>query len=275
MKRLLLLCFVLVVVSIVTGCGKTNDSSMENPATIISLPTQSVSAMGSAKTTVCHFYPNGTSKVIEVNNNSLDNFLSQGDCITSAPKATVGCTCSPPSITSFTATPDVIDQNNGEASTLTWTTMDATSCSIDNGIGDVPCNGNTGVDPDATTIYTLTVTGPNGGPITAQTTLHVEYCHTIEVGSPCPSGATEFCRPSQIDRHSSSDAQVACNTCNTTACVNEVRLGGSAWGGSGFGWFFYSDAFVAAGCGDMQPMIPLAGEITFSGGCPTGSTWAP
>ncbi|MBW2604834.1 MAG: hypothetical protein JRE28_11050 [Deltaproteobacteria bacterium] len=50
----------------------------------------------------------------------------------------------------------------GQSSTLTWTSSNAQSAFIDNGVGTVPVNGSTTVSPDHTTVYTLTVTGPTG-----------------------------------------------------------------------------------------------------------------
>lgn len=60
----------------------------------------------------------------------------------------------------------------GEDATLSWDSTDATSAAIDNGIGDVPVDGNMTVSPAQTTTYTITVTGP-GGTATATTTLAV------------------------------------------------------------------------------------------------------
>jgi phospholipase C len=78
-----------------------------------------------------------------------------------APTATL--TASPTSITS------------GQTATLTWTTTNATSANIDNGIGAVQpvSGGSTTVQPSMTTTYTLTATGP-GGSATAQATVTVQ-----------------------------------------------------------------------------------------------------
>jgi hypothetical protein len=72
--------------------------------------------------------------------------------------ATVTVT-SGPGIT-FTAAPAFI--GSGQSSILTWSTTNATSVSIDNGIGSKPTSGSTGVSPSSTTTYTLTATGPGG-----------------------------------------------------------------------------------------------------------------
>jgi phospholipase C len=78
-------------------------------------------------------------------------------------KPTATLTASPTSIT------------NGQTATLSWTTTNATSASIDNGIGAVnPVSGGSiTVQPSKTTTYTLTATGP-GGTATAQATITVQ-----------------------------------------------------------------------------------------------------
>jgi hypothetical protein len=75
----------------------------------------------------------------------------------------------PPSI-SFAATPD--DIATGEWSTLVWDTTNATSVTIDNGVGAEPVSGSVSVRPALTTTYTLTATGP-GGTSTSQATVTV------------------------------------------------------------------------------------------------------
>ena len=74
---------------------------------------------------------------------------------------------SQPTIT-FTANPTTIPQ--GQSSTLTWNTNNATSVSI-NGIGEVS-SGSESVSPTVTTTYTLTATGP-GGTATVSVTVTV------------------------------------------------------------------------------------------------------
>ncbi len=48
------------------------------------------------------------------------------------------------------------------STTLSWTTSNATSVSIDQGIGAVAASGSTPITVNATTTYTLTATGPGG-----------------------------------------------------------------------------------------------------------------
>jgi len=73
-------------------------------------------------------------------------------------------------IDSFSAAPDVIAEGN--SSQLSWSTVNATAVSIDQGIGGVNASGTRSVTPSATTTYTLTAEG-QGGPVTRQATLTV------------------------------------------------------------------------------------------------------
>src|SRR5216684_6035485 len=74
-----------------------------------------------------------------------------------------------PAIT-FAATPSTVPA--GHSSTLSWTTTNATSVSIDNGIGSQALYGSVAVSPTVTTTYTLTAIGP-GGATTKQVTVAV------------------------------------------------------------------------------------------------------
>ncbi|MBY0494982.1 MAG: hypothetical protein K2Y23_12275 [Cyanobacteria bacterium] len=68
----------------------------------------------------------------------------------------------PPVIGSFSATPGIIA--SGGSSTLRWTGIaGATTCSINNGVGGVPCaDGSVVVAPTSTTEYQLMTVGPGG-----------------------------------------------------------------------------------------------------------------
>jgi len=65
-----------------------------------------------------------------------------------------------PNIAYFSAEPTTVTV--GQPSSLRWSVTDATSVSIDGGIGEVSPNGRRGVYPTATTTYHLTATGPGG-----------------------------------------------------------------------------------------------------------------
>ena len=82
-----------------------------------------------------------------------------------------------PTIT-FTASPTNIGQ--GSSSTLTWTSSNSTSVTIDNGIGTVALSDSRQVTPAANTTYTATVTGP-GGVTTASASVTVIPRPTITI----------------------------------------------------------------------------------------------
>ena len=73
---------------------------------------------------------------------------------------------------SITATPETILL--GESSTLSWTSTNADSAVISDGIGSVPVTGSIMVTPTETTNYTIMMTG-EGGATTASVTVTVNY----------------------------------------------------------------------------------------------------
>jgi len=76
---------------------------------------------------------------------------------------TAGCgSQTAPSGLALTATPTSVTP--GTPSTLSWTSITgATTCTIDNGVGAVPCSASSKVvTPATTTTYTLTATGTGG-----------------------------------------------------------------------------------------------------------------
>jgi len=85
----------------------------------------------------------------------------------------------PPVISSFTAQPVSIP--SGRSSTLSWTVTNATSLSIDQGVGDVTGRTTATVSPTIDTTYTLTATGAGGSatrstPVTVHAPLlHLQY----------------------------------------------------------------------------------------------------
>ena len=77
-------------------------------------------------------------------------------CKKSSPTTPEQPTTPDPVITSFTATPETIAK--GDSSILEWKTSNATSVSINQGIGTVNKSGTKLVYPDSTITYTLTET---------------------------------------------------------------------------------------------------------------------
>ena len=91
----------------------------------------------------------------------------------------------PPPTGSFSVNPTSIGP--GGSATLSWTSANATSATISNGVGSVTpvAGGSVAVSPTSTTTYTLTLTGP-GGQTTLQTTLTVTggFNQTIQITGP-------------------------------------------------------------------------------------------
>jgi hypothetical protein len=83
-------------------------------------------------------------------------------------------TVNPPDAPTATLSANPISVVQGSSSTLTWSSTNATSCSIDHGVGSVTPNttGTSSVTPAATTLYTLTCNG-TGGTATAAVTVSV------------------------------------------------------------------------------------------------------
>jgi len=88
-----------------------------------------------------------------------------------------------PVVNSFTASPPSIIV--GELATLSWNVSNATSVTIDHGVGTFASSGNALVSPAATTTYTLTATNAAGAtvPATAQ---------VIVTGAPSPAGEPDL-----------------------------------------------------------------------------------
>ena len=71
----------------------------------------------------------------------------------------------------------------GESSTLTWSSTNADSVTIEPGIGAVELNGSVLVSPSESTIYTITAMGP-GGTATDSVTVTVTPLITLTITSP-------------------------------------------------------------------------------------------
>lgn len=85
----------------------------------------------------------------------------------------------PPQVT-MTAQPQSIIE--GESAALTWTSENADTASLDNGIGTVGANGSMTVSPAQTTTYTITVQGP-GGTATASSIVTVIHKPTVTISA--------------------------------------------------------------------------------------------
>jgi hypothetical protein len=96
---------------------------------------------------------------------------SQGYYVTAS--ATVEVVPAPIPTITLTATPEMLIP--GRSSTLTWASTNATSVTIDNGIGAVDLSGTRAVSPTTDNVYTAIATGPGG---TAMATVLVRMLET-------------------------------------------------------------------------------------------------
>ena len=98
-----------------------------------------------------------------------------------------GGTNLPPSLPSVTLAASPATILNGQSSTLTWTSSNATNVSL-SGVGGVALNGNRVVSPSVTTSYTVTATGTNGT-TTATATVTVSQVTPIPTATLVASSA--------------------------------------------------------------------------------------
>lgn len=113
---------------------------------------------------------------------------------TDADSVTVTVSQYPRPTVSISASPNTILL--GESSTVTWSSTNTDSATVEVGIGgthyNVPVNGSQNVTPDKTTTYTITVTGP-GGTATDSVTVTVNYiceCNLVPDATVVPIGGT-------------------------------------------------------------------------------------
>ena len=97
----------------------------------------------------------------------------------------------PPEI-DFAATPEILDE--GQTATLSWTVRNADDRAIDQGVGRVPPQGETVVDPEQTTIYVLSAEGP-GGRVSESVSV---TCMAPEVEISVEPGSVEEGRPATL-----------------------------------------------------------------------------
>jgi RHS repeat-associated protein len=93
-----------------------------------------------------------------------------------------------PPIVTINADPETILP--GESSTLTWTSNNADTCTIEPDIGPVDPSGSTTVSPTESTTYTITAAGP-GGSATAAVTVNANP-PPLSVSISSPSDGQEF-----------------------------------------------------------------------------------
>jgi hypothetical protein len=104
-----------------------------------------------------------------------------GSCTPTSKPGINGLTCpiapvgTPAPTATLSASPSAI--TSGGSSTLTWSSTNASSVSINQGIGTVPTSGSRSVSPTATTTYTITATNSSGS-VTDSVTVTVNASDT-------------------------------------------------------------------------------------------------
>jgi hypothetical protein len=190
----------------ISGCGGGGSSSSSGQTTAPSIASGSFKAAASTitaggSTTLSWSVSNATSL-------SIDNGVGTvtGASVTVKPSATTTYTLTAtnsagtsvtaqvtvtvvaaPSIASFTATPSLLNPVTlgTTTATLSWSTADATTVSIDNSVGTETGSSVT-VTPSATTTYTLTATNAAGTSVTATTTVGVRNKLALLAGNLFP-----------------------------------------------------------------------------------------
>ncbi len=135
-----------------------------------------------------------------------------------------GCSGTPPSapiINSFSALSPTITM--GGSSTLSWSVTDATSVTIDNGVGTVALSGTTTVSPITTTTYTLTATNTTGS-VTATTTVTVSSLLTTTYNG---NGNTAGTVP--VDPASPYEYGATVTVLGNTGDLTRINVGGTSY----------------------------------------------
>jgi len=137
----------------------------------------------------------------------------------------------------FEATSWVI--GTGGSTTLVWTSENATSATIDNGVGSVTpvAGGSISVSPTTTTTYTLTLNGPVG-PTTLQTTVTVNanFNQTIAVTGAGPVSLRALAQAAGYDglRNATITFQVGSGVSVISALSGGIGIDTGLWPSSGF-----------------------------------------
>src|SRR5579863_8038503 len=116
--------------------------------------------------------------------------LSFAGCSKKAAQATPPTPPPPPAAPTATlaASPDVIQQ--GQSTTLTWQTNNATDIHID-GLGTVPASGSKTITPGSSMTYNLVAKGPGG---TQDASTRVTVNQKVADANPSPSDEDLFAR---------------------------------------------------------------------------------
>lgn len=135
-----------------------------------------------------------------------------------------------PVVAFFTATPDTVTP--GQASTLSWSVGNATSVSINQGVGTVAALGNIQVSPSSSLIYTLSASNGSGqvnqsATVTVATATHALSLLAGDLGGPGnqdgPTSAARFTGPQGVTMDPAGNLYLADSSNNT---IRKITPGG-------------------------------------------------
>ncbi|MGE0406201.1 MAG: alkaline phosphatase family protein, partial [Candidatus Korobacteraceae bacterium] len=191
LRRLLASALMVVALAFAAGCAGTSAPINPDPAaptaTLSATPT-SVTAGGAVTLTWSTSNANSVTidqgigtvlasgqRIVSPASTTIYTLTASGAGGNTTATTTVTVTSTPqptaPTVTSFAAMPASVSP--GQTAKLTWTTANATTVTIDQGIGSKPPSGEIDVTPTSTTTYTLVANGTNGqsSPATATVTV--------------------------------------------------------------------------------------------------------
>jgi len=205
---------------LVWGCQNADSATMDNG--IGSVP---ITSMSGNTTNNPNFVSGGAKSWqqfgVSPSKTTTYNLTAVGAGGTASFPITVNVNATPPAtITSVTVSP--ISTALGTPATLSWTSSNANSCTVDNGIGTVSPNSSTSVNPSQTTTYTVVCTGAGGtsAPSTA----------TLTVYQP-PSCSNFSASPSQIVEGSQSTLSWSCSNVDNSCSLSAAQ--GTSFTGNG------------------------------------------
>ena len=166
---------------------------------------------------VTYLWGNGstaTVQTVSVSPGTYTMTLAATDASTTVATATCSATIAAPvvlpSITSFAATPSAITV--GQSAVLSWVVANASSTSLDNGVGAI-LGASVTVTPTVTTTYHLSVVNPNGT---------VTGSATVTVNAPSSTGGNIYTRIHDLLN------QIAALKAQIAGLLVEQRPGGTA-----------------------------------------------
>lgn len=133
---------------------------------------------------------------------------------------------------SISASPSTI--NRGGSSTLTWSTTNATSASINNSIGTVDTGSNKtrSVSPTSTTTYTMTVTSSTNHTNTCATTVTVNQPKTLTITRAGDGSGTVTSSPTGINCGTDCSESYTHGTDVTITAAPAISSNFVSWGGA-------------------------------------------